>query len=111
MQRLLLTTVSIVALTTVTRAAGPPNVGQPLNLVPVADWTTNDATIRGGSAHAESLSKASIGPANYLIRKHDTKAYLINDAISQAVLTNPGVGEAAANRRATETECDGPRGG
>ena len=30
--------------------------------------------------------------------------FLINDAISQAVLTNPGVGEASANRRATETE-------
>lgn len=31
------------------------------------------------------------------------EAFLINDAISQAVLTNPGVGEASANRRATET--------
>ncbi len=30
--------------------------------------------------------------------------FSINDAISQAVLTNPGVGEASANRRATETE-------
>src|SRR5260221_13585562 len=33
----------------------------------------------------------------------------INDAISQAVLTNPGVGEASANRRATETEADRAR--
>ena len=32
------------------------------------------------------------------------EAFLINQAISQAVLTNPGVGEAAANRRATESE-------
>jgi Outer membrane efflux protein len=30
--------------------------------------------------------------------------FSINDAISQAVLTNPGVGEASANRRATEAE-------
>jgi outer membrane protein, adhesin transport system len=30
--------------------------------------------------------------------------FSINDAISQAVLTNPGVGEASANRRATKTE-------
>jgi len=30
--------------------------------------------------------------------------FSINDAISQAVLTNPGVGEASANRRATESE-------
>ena len=30
--------------------------------------------------------------------------FSINDAITQAVLTNPGVGEASANRRATETE-------
>jgi hypothetical protein len=29
--------------------------------------------------------------------------FSINDAISQAVLTNPSVGEASANRRATET--------
>ena len=31
-------------------------------------------------------------------------SFSINDAISQAVLTNPGVGEASANRRATEAE-------
>jgi outer membrane protein, adhesin transport system len=30
--------------------------------------------------------------------------FSINDAISQAVLTNPAVGEASANRRATEAE-------
>lgn len=30
--------------------------------------------------------------------------FSINDAILQAIQTNPGVGEAAANRRATETE-------
>jgi outer membrane protein, adhesin transport system len=37
---------------------------------------------------------------------HETKAdaLSINDAISQAVHTNPGVGEASANRRATETQ-------
>ena len=28
--------------------------------------------------------------------------YSINDALKQAVQTNPGVGEASANRRATE---------
>lgn len=32
------------------------------------------------------------------------QAFTINDAIQQAVQTNPGVGEAAANRRATESE-------
>ena len=32
------------------------------------------------------------------------EAFLINDAISQAVQTNPAVGEASANRRATEAE-------
>ena len=30
--------------------------------------------------------------------------FSINNAISQAVLTNPGIGEASANRRATEAE-------
>jgi adhesin transport system outer membrane protein len=30
--------------------------------------------------------------------------FSITDAINQAVKTNPGVGEAAANRRATEAE-------
>ena len=30
--------------------------------------------------------------------------FSINNAISQAVLTNPSIGEASANRRATETE-------
>jgi outer membrane protein, adhesin transport system len=32
------------------------------------------------------------------------EAFSIVDAISQAVQTNPGVGEAAANRRATDAE-------
>jgi len=32
------------------------------------------------------------------------EAFTIVDAISQAVQTNPGVGEAAANRRATDAE-------
>lgn len=32
------------------------------------------------------------------------EAYTINDAIKEAVRTNPGVGEAAANRRATDAE-------
>src|SRR5260370_12718757 len=30
--------------------------------------------------------------------------FSINSALKQAVLTNPGVGEASANRRATESE-------
>src|ERR1700755_2035623 len=33
-----------------------------------------------------------------------SEQFLINDALQQAVATNPGVGEAAANRRATESE-------
>src|SRR5215831_2272311 len=37
--------------------------------------------------------------------------FSINDAISQAVLTNPGVGEASANRRATESELRQTQGG
>src|SRR5713101_4108792 len=32
------------------------------------------------------------------------EGFSVRDAILQAVQTNPGVGEAAANRRATETE-------
>lgn len=32
------------------------------------------------------------------------EAFSINDALKQATLTNPGVGEASANRRATESE-------
>jgi adhesin transport system outer membrane protein len=33
-----------------------------------------------------------------------SEEFTINDALQQAVATNPGVGEAAANRRATESE-------
>ena len=40
----------------------------------------------------------------FAYEKVHAEAFLINQAISQAVLTNPGVGEAAANRRATESE-------
>src|SRR5580765_5889475 len=32
------------------------------------------------------------------------EVFSINDALRQAALTNPGVGEATANRRATESE-------
>ena len=32
------------------------------------------------------------------------EAFSINDALKQAIQTNPGVGEASANRRATESE-------
>lgn len=35
---------------------------------------------------------------------HGQSAFFINDALKQAMATNPGVGEAAANRRATESE-------
>src|SRR5689334_16387115 len=35
---------------------------------------------------------------------HGEGSFTINDALQQAVATHPGVGEAAANRRATESE-------
>lgn len=35
---------------------------------------------------------------------HSQSAFLINEALKQAIATHPGVGEAAANRRATESE-------
>lgn len=44
-----------------------------------------------------SLLLATAGPAA-------AEPFSINDALKQAVLTNPGVGEASANRRATESE-------
>lgn len=50
---------------------------------------------------AANGAPASMKP---VLHRNHTSAFLINDAISQAVLTNPGVGEASANRRATETE-------
>ncbi|MFN5486037.1 MAG: TolC family protein, partial [Bradyrhizobium sp.] len=34
----------------------------------------------------------------------NAELFSINDALRQAMLTNPGVGEASANRRATESE-------
>ena len=45
---------------------------------------------------ATILVTASLAVAN--------DAFTIVDAINQAVATHPGVGEAAANRRATEAE-------
>jgi len=38
------------------------------------------------------------------VSAHCETAFSINDALKQAIATNPGVGEAAANRRATESE-------
>ena len=42
----------------------------------------------------------AIGPAA-------AEQFSINDALRQAVQTNPGVGEASANRRATESDSAG----
>src|SRR5258706_16321706 len=42
--------------------------------------------------------------ADESVARRDTAAFSITDAILQAVQTNPGVTEAAANRRATEAE-------
>ncbi|HET9718101.1 MAG TPA: TolC family outer membrane protein [Pseudolabrys sp.] len=103
MHRFLLATVSMVALTGAAYADDPPNVGQPLVLAPGADWSGNSVRIADGSEQksaAVSGAAAQAKPA----RQRNHAAFLINEAISQAVLTNPGVGEAAANRRATETE-------
>jgi outer membrane protein, adhesin transport system len=38
------------------------------------------------------------------ISAHCGQAFTLNDALQQAIATNPNVGEAAANRRATESE-------
>ena len=53
-------------------------------------------------------ARAQVGSAPpaalaYVAGEARPRSFSINDAISLAVLTNPGVGEAAANRRATES--------
>lgn len=49
--------------------------------------------------------KAFIGLLGILVATSASAAqFSINDAINQAATTNPGVGEASANRRATESE-------
>jgi adhesin transport system outer membrane protein len=57
------------------------------------------------SALAARAQAGSAPPAAlaYVAGEARPRAFSINDAISLAVLTNPGVGEAAANRRATES--------
>src|SRR4029077_15047939 len=47
------------------------------------------------------LAAACVGAS---VRAASAQAFTINDALRQAVQTNPGVGEASANRRATEAE-------
>jgi outer membrane protein, adhesin transport system len=50
--------------------------------------------------------RASLAFAGVILAISPTRAeqFSINDALRQAVQTNPGVGEASANRRATESE-------
>lgn len=45
-----------------------------------------------------------IGLVALPVSAHSQSRFSINDALKQAVATNPGVGKAAANRRATESE-------
>ncbi len=45
-----------------------------------------------------------IGLMTLPVSAYSQSGFSINDALKQAVATNPGVGEAAANRRATESE-------
>src|SRR5512132_2580576 len=135
MKAFLLATVSMVALTSVTRAAEFPDDARPFSAIPATDWQVGHIGMQGGTAAEDALSIKAVGPvdAPFLRRDssvqpgHDSavaaraqvgpaptaalaydagearpRAFSINAAISLAVLTNPGVGEAAANRRATE---------
>jgi adhesin transport system outer membrane protein len=138
MNTFLLATVSMVALTSVARAADMPDNARPFSSIPVADWNGGHIGIQGGMAHRDALSREDIGPLSgpffrdgsrtggaisapgynslarsgralnstlsYATGEARAGAFLINDAIALAVLTNPGVGEASANRRATETK-------
>jgi adhesin transport system outer membrane protein len=135
MKTFLLATVSMVALTSVARAAEFTDDARPFSSIPAADWQVGHMGMQGGTAPSDALSTKTIAPGAPF-RRHDSdvhrshesavaaraqvgvappaalsyaavearpRAFSINDAISLAVLTNPGVGEAAANRRATET--------
>jgi outer membrane protein, adhesin transport system len=59
--------------------------------------------MRWGNGHMKSayFAIASICLAAYPAR---AEVFSINDALTQAIQTHPGVGEASANRRATESE-------
>ena len=138
MKAFLLATVSMVALTSVTRTAELPGDIAPFSFIPAAGWKVGHIGLEGGTADSDSLTKNVIGPVGALrldpgsiLRiqpSHDAalaaraqvasspkaalpyaagearpRAFSINEAISLAVLTNPGVGEASANRRATES--------
>src|SRR5258708_3580141 len=47
---------------------------------------------------------AAVGPLLALAQPAVAEPFSINDALRESAKTNPGIGEAAANRRATETE-------
>jgi outer membrane protein, adhesin transport system len=65
-------------------------------------WGNHDSF---GAAEMQFLRIAAVLLLVVTVGKNAKAGWFsINDAISQAVLTNPGVGEAAANRRATEAE-------
>jgi adhesin transport system outer membrane protein len=53
---------------------------------------------------SRQLNAISSNRCGSFARGRGAEWFSINNAISQAVLTNPGVGEASANRRATEAE-------
>jgi outer membrane protein TolC len=135
MKAFLLATVSMVALTSVARAAEFPDDARPFSSIPAADWQVGHIGIQGGIAPGDALSTKAIEPVGAPFLRRDSvqpshesavaaraqvgsapptalayaagearpRTFSINDAISLAVLTNPGVGEAAANRRATES--------
>src|SRR5581483_11230477 len=123
MKAILLVTLSFAALPSIACADDLPSIGLPLSLTPLAESAGGDNTIHGGASHGNALLTDSAHPPRERFRRDDTRAgditgtgprynrfatsrpraFLINDAIAQAVLTNPGVGEIAADRRATET--------
>jgi hypothetical protein len=60
----------------------------------------------GYTSLATAPARAGLAPSStlsYAAGEARAGAFSINDAISLAVLTNPGVGEASANHRATES--------
>jgi adhesin transport system outer membrane protein len=50
------------------------------------------------------ILSASLLALSLSVSAAHAEAFSINDALKQAIQTNPGVGEASANRRATESE-------
>lgn len=94
MKTFLLATVSMVALTSVARAAEFTDDARPFSSIPAADWQVGHMGMQGGTAPSDALSTKTIAPGAPF-RRHDSDVHRSHES-AVAARAQVGVAPPAA---------------